>query len=148
MLDVHDDELGEAQVVEIAVRSLEPVHPRVSRRLISVPGVVGPVPTGQGIFLANATNLGIEHCKRVVEPVHPILADDTEKAHPPSHLDATGAGAFGGLDHLRLVALSQESVLSSFTAVACRNGDKGFGDIVKCILPGYLDELILPPPVK
>ncbi len=43
ILPVHDDELREPVIVEITLGILEPVDPRLTRRLIAVPGVVGPV---------------------------------------------------------------------------------------------------------
>ena len=124
------------------------MHPRVSRRLIPVPGVIGPVATGECLFRSHSADLGVEQRERVVQPVHPIFADDTEKTHPSAHLDAASASAPGGLNHFGLVALGQQPFLSLLAAIAGRDGDEGLGDVVRGILPGDLDKLILSPPIK
>ena len=73
VLAIHDDELGEAQVIEITVGGLQTMDPGVSRCLISMPGVVGPVAPAAGLLRPHSPNNGIQQAHGVVEPVHPVL---------------------------------------------------------------------------
>jgi hypothetical protein len=58
-------QLGIAHVIEIAIRSLQSVDERMPRRLIAVPGVVGPQSPAQGVFGLDATH-GLIHDRQHV----------------------------------------------------------------------------------
>ena len=60
VLAIHDDELGEPEVVEVAVRRLQAVDPGMAGRLIAVPGVVGKVAAAFRLVRPDATDLGVE----------------------------------------------------------------------------------------
>jgi len=63
VLAVHHDELGIAEVIEIALAVLQSVHPRVTGGLVAMPGVVGPDPTGLGFVVFYAPDMNIEECQ-------------------------------------------------------------------------------------
>ena len=148
ILPVHDDELGGAQIVEVAIRGLQSVHPRVSRCLVAVPGVVREIAPGAGMFVINATDFSIEQGEGVVEAIHAVLADNAEQAHSATHLNGASTCPAHLLDHLGLVALGQQLFGSLLATVTGRNGGQRLGDIVERILPGDLDELVLAAVIK
>ena len=78
VLAVHDDQLAEPQVVEVAVGGLQTVDPRVSRRLVAVPGVVAPVAAAPGLVGADISHVSVQKCHGVVEAVHAVLPDHAQ----------------------------------------------------------------------
>ena len=148
VLPVHDDELRRAQVVEVAVGGLDSVHPGMARRLVSVPGVVGPGSPGPCLLAGDAADLDIQQGEGVAQAVHAVLPQDTEQTHTAAHLDAAGAGASCGLHHLRLLTLGEKPAAPLLAAVAACDGIQGPGDQREGLIPRGLDELVLTPPVE
>ena len=118
VLAVHDDQLRKTQVVEVAIGGLKAMHPGVAGSLIAVPGIVGPISPGEGLVGADAPDLRVEQRQRIVESVHPVLADDPEQSHAAAHLDTAGPCAAGLFHHLRLVSLVEQPPRSLGSAVA------------------------------
>ena len=74
-------------------------------RLVAVPRIIGPVAPTQGLLRADAANLRIEQGQGVVEPVHSVLSNNPQEAHPSAHLDASRTGFLCLFDHFGLVSL-------------------------------------------
>ena len=135
ILAVHDDQLAEAQVVEVAVGSLQAVNPRVPGGLIAVPGVVAPVAAAAGLVGADAANVRVEQRHGIVQPVHAVLADHAQQAHAAAHLEGARSGAAHLRDHLLRIALRPQSLGALVAAVAFGDRNVRFGDVLVSIIP-------------
>ena len=143
-----DVELGEAQLVEVHIRGLQPVDEGLPRRLVAVPGVVGPVPSAPGLVRPHAAHVGVEQRQGVGEAVHAVFPDDAEEPHPAPALEGAGAGPVPVGEHLLGVALGQEPPLALIPAVALGDGHHPLGGIGVGLVPGGPEQLVLPAGVE
>ena len=133
---VHDDQLGEAEIIEIALAVLKTVHPGLARRLIAVPGVIGPVAAGLGLFVIHTPHVDVQQRQRVAEAIHAVLAHYAEQAHAAAHFDRARPRPFHRLDHLRRVTLLFQQPRPGLAAVARGHRSQAFGDVEKRVAPG------------
>jgi hypothetical protein len=148
VLAVHDDELRVAQIVEIAVGGLDPVHPGVTRRLVAVPGVVRPGATGTGLVGPYAADLGVEQGERIAETVHAVFPQHAQEPHTAAHLDRARPRPAHGFHHLGLVTLLEKALSPFLSAVATGNSVERQGDLLERLLPRDLDEFVVAPAVE
>ena len=100
-----DVQLTEAHVVEVHIGGLQPVDERKSRRLVAVPGIVGPVSPAAGLVLVHVSHVRIHQRKRVGEPVGAVFANDAQQPHAATELDGPGTGASPVAQHLFRITL-------------------------------------------
>ena len=136
-------ELGEADVVEVDIRGLKPVHKGMSGGLVAVPCVVRPVAAAQRLVAAHSADMAVEERHHVAEAVESIFADDTQEAHAAPELHRPGAGPAPILKHLRLVAvLVEQAPLALVTAIGRGDGLQPLRQVSVDFIPGEADEFV------
>ena len=115
----------------------------MARRLVAMPGVVGPVAPSERFQGAHPAHVLIQHGQGVVHPVHPVLADHAEQSHAAAGLDAPGARTVCLLDHLRLISLGEETLFALLATVALGHRYQRPRDAGEGIVPCDLDELVV-----
>jgi hypothetical protein len=77
-----NSQLGIRQIVEVRLGCLQAVNEGMTGSLVAVPRVVRPVSSRFGFVGTDVTHVGVDQGKCVRHPIHAVLADDTQEAHP------------------------------------------------------------------
>ncbi len=131
-----DRQLGVREIVEVGLGSLETVHVGMAGGLVTMPGVVRPVTPGFGFVGSHIPNVGINEGQGVRHPVHAVLANDPQQTHATAEFHRPGARFAHLLDHLRLIALSDETPTALVTRVRLSDVYQTPGDGVVGLVPG------------
>ncbi len=142
VLAVHDDQLGVAEVIEVALAVLQAMHPRMTGRLIAVPSVIRPDATTLGFLRLYPTNMDIQQREGIAQPIHAVFPEHAEQTHTAARLDGARARAAHVLDHLLWIALCFEQLRPRLAAVARGDGLHTLGDVAEGVVPRDALELV------
>ncbi len=139
-------QLREPHVAHVDVRGLHPGPERMPWVLVTVPGVVRPIPAALGLVGLHFPDVVVE--QRAAATVHPgdaHFADHAQNGHPRAELHGPHAGTLGHLDHFRRIALLPQPTGTGFAAVPLRDNDHGFGQVRKRRIPAHPQHVIQVP---
>ena|GEM_PF-4608037 len=122
-------------LVEVDVSGLQPVDEREAGGLITMPGVVRPVPTALRFLRGDAAHVHVEQREHVRGPIEAVLPDHAEETHPAAEFEGACPCALGGLHHLRLVPLLEQDPLPALARVPACDGDHPLRDVAERLVP-------------